>query len=84
MLAIEGSTSEDDQQWLTYWVLYSFITFFKLSFWKVLQWSSFPFGKLPFWPYLKLLFCMWLVLPRINGAAYVYANKMAYFLNAVA
>ncbi|KVI05239.1 TB2/DP1/HVA22-related protein, partial [Cynara cardunculus var. scolymus] len=60
MLAIESSSKEDDQQWLTYWVLYSFITLFELS--------------LPFWPYLKLLFCMWLVLPGINGAAYVYAN----------
>nr|GEW04539.1 HVA22-like protein f [Tanacetum cinerariifolium] len=67
MLAIESSTTEDNQQWLTYWVIYSFITLFELSFWKVLQW-------LPFWPYLKLLFCMWLVLPGINGAAYVYAN----------
>ncbi|GJW81727.1 HVA22-like protein f [Tanacetum coccineum] len=67
MLAIESSTTEDNQQWLTYWVIYSFVTLFELSFWKVLQW-------LPFWPYLKLLFCMWLVLPGINGAAYVYAN----------
>lgn len=30
--------------------------------------------RLPFWPYLKLLFCMWLVLPIFNGAAYIYQN----------
>ncbi|KAK3446225.1 hypothetical protein EUGRSUZ_A01961, partial [Eucalyptus grandis] len=67
MRAIESPNNVDDQQWLTYWVLYSFITLFELSFYKILAW-------LPFWPYLKLLFCMWLVLPIFNGAAYIYQN----------
>ena len=31
-------------------------------------------GRLPFWPYMKLVFCMWLVLPIFNGAAYIYEN----------
>ncbi|XP_024021146.1 HVA22-like protein f [Morus notabilis] len=65
--AIESPSSLDDQQWLTYWVLYSFITLFELSCWKVLVW-------VPIWPYMKLLFCMWLVLPIFNGAAYIYGN----------
>ena len=38
MRAIESPSSLDDQQWLTYWVLYSLITLFELSSWKVLQW----------------------------------------------
>ncbi|PON69411.1 TB2/DP1/HVA22-related protein [Parasponia andersonii] len=67
MRAIESPSSLDDQQWLTYWVLYSFITLFELSCWKVLVW-------VPVWPYLKMLFCMWLVLPIFNGAAYIYEN----------
>ncbi|GAA0151301.1 membrane traffic protein [Lithospermum erythrorhizon] len=67
MRAIESPSTVDDQQWLTYWVIYSFITLFELSFWKVLQW-------LPFWSYMKLLFCMWLTLPTFNGAAYIYEN----------
>ncbi|XP_057471485.1 HVA22-like protein f isoform X1 [Actinidia eriantha] len=67
MRAIESPSTLDDQQWLTYWVLYSFITLFELSCWKVLQW-------LPFWPYMKLVFCLWLVLPIFNGAAYIYGN----------
>ncbi|BBG99749.1 HVA22-like protein F, partial [Prunus dulcis] len=29
---------------------------------------------IPIWPYMKLLFCMWLVLPIYNGAAYIYEN----------
>ncbi|KAF3444955.1 hypothetical protein FNV43_RR14648 [Rhamnella rubrinervis] len=65
--AIESPSTLDDQQWLTYWVLYSFITLFELSCWKVLAW-------IPIWPYVKLLFCMWLVLPIFNGAAYIYEN----------
>ncbi|KAM3343431.1 HVA22-like protein f [Capsicum galapagoense] len=67
MRAIESPSPLDDQQWLTYWVLYSFITLFELSCWKILQW-------LPFWPYIKLICCMWLVLPIFNGAAYIHEN----------
>lgn len=36
--AIESPSTLDDQQWLTYWVLYSFITLFELSCWKILAW----------------------------------------------
>lgn len=38
MRAIESPSTLDDQQWLTYWVLYSFITLFELFCWKVLAW----------------------------------------------
>ncbi|KAI5000208.1 hypothetical protein ZWY2020_004797 [Hordeum vulgare] len=69
MRAIESPSSLDDQQWLTYWVLYSLITLFELSCWKALQW-------LPLWPYMKLLFCCWLVLPIFNGAAYIYETHV--------
>ncbi|GAB4853809.1 HVA22-like protein f [Ancistrocladus abbreviatus] len=67
--ATESPSTLEDQQWLTYWVLYSFITLFELSCWKVLQW-------LPFWAYVKLLFCLWLVLPIFHGAAYIYENTV--------
>ncbi|KAL1307594.1 hypothetical protein HN51_049494 [Arachis hypogaea] len=74
MRAIESPSTLDDQQWLTYWVLYSFITLFELSFHKVLSW-------LPFWPYMKLVICMWLVLPMFNGAAYIYENYVRRYIN---
>lgn len=35
--AIETRSLTDDQQWLTYWVLYSLITLFELTFAKVLE-----------------------------------------------
>lgn len=36
--------------------------------------------RLPFWPYVKLLFCMWLVLPIFNGAAYIYENYVRQYV----
>ncbi|CAI0461351.1 unnamed protein product [Linum tenue] len=71
--AIESPSMVDDQQWLTYWIIYSFITLFELSFWKVLAW-------LPFWSSMKLVFCMWLVLPAFNGAAYIYDNVVRKYV----
>ncbi|XP_077214026.1 HVA22-like protein a [Tasmannia lanceolata] len=65
--AIETKSRIDDQQWLTYWVLYSLITLFELTFAKVIEW-------LPFWPYAKLIVTCWLVLPYFSGAAYVYEH----------
>ncbi|CAL5019564.1 unnamed protein product [Urochloa decumbens] len=65
--AIETKSAVDDQQWLTYWVLYSFITLFELTFAPVLEW-------LPLWSYAKLFFNCWLVLPQFNGAAHVYEH----------
>ncbi|KAF8391162.1 hypothetical protein HHK36_023463 [Tetracentron sinense] len=38
MRAIESPSTVDNQQWLTYWVIYSFITLFELSCWKILAW----------------------------------------------
>ncbi|XP_021672481.2 HVA22-like protein f [Hevea brasiliensis] len=71
--AIESPSTLDDQQWLTYWIIYSFITLFELSCWRILIW-------LPFWAYIKLVFCMWLVLPTFNGAAYIYENLVRKYV----
>lgn len=73
MRAIESPSPLDDQQWLTYWVLYSLMTLFELSFYRVLQWF-------PLWPYMKLLCCIWLVLPIFNGAAYIYENYVRTYV----
>lgn len=65
--AIESKSPVDDQQWLTYWVLYSMITLFELTFAKVIAWF-------PFWSYAKLIATCWLVIPYFSGAAYVYEH----------
>lgn len=67
ILAIESKSPVDDQQWLTYWVLYSMITLVELTFAKVIEW-------LPFWSYAKFFATCWLVLPYFSGAAYVYEH----------
>ncbi|XP_010257038.1 PREDICTED: HVA22-like protein a isoform X1 [Nelumbo nucifera] len=73
--AIESKSHEDDKQWLTYWVLYSMLTLFELTFAKVIEW-------LPFWPYAKLIATCWLVLPYFSGAAYVYEHFVRpFFVN---
>lgn len=63
--AIETKSPQDDKQWLTYWILYSMITLFELTFAKLIEW-------LPIWSYAKLILTCWLVIPYFNGAAYVY------------
>ncbi|KAL8518734.1 hypothetical protein ACS0TY_009915 [Phlomoides rotata] len=70
--AIETKSNSDDQQWLTYWVLYSLITLFELTFATLLEWF-------PIWSYTKLGGVCWLVLPYFNGAAYVYENFIRPF-----
>ncbi|CAL0307424.1 unnamed protein product [Lupinus luteus] len=77
MRAIESPSTLDDQQWLTYWVLYSFTTLFELSCYKILLWF-------PIWPYMKLVFCLWLVLPMFNGAAYIYENYVRQYIKSIA
>lgn len=71
--AIESPSELDDQQWLTYWVLYSLITLFELTFYKILAW-------IPIWPYVKLVLLFWLVSPMFNGAAYIYENYVRKFV----
>ncbi|XP_011655675.1 HVA22-like protein c isoform X2 [Cucumis sativus] len=65
--AIETKSIVDDQQWLTYWVLYSLMTLFELTFAKILE-------VVAVWPYVKLIIMSWLVLPHFNGASHVYKN----------
>ncbi|XP_073023281.1 HVA22-like protein a isoform X1 [Primulina eburnea] len=71
--AIETKSPVDDQQWLTYWVLYSMITLFELTFAKLIEW-------IPLWHYMKLIFTCWLVIPYFSGAAYVYEHFVRPYL----
>ncbi|GAA0159125.1 membrane traffic protein [Lithospermum erythrorhizon] len=72
--AIETKSPVDDQQWLTYWILYSMITLFELTFAKLIEW-------IPIWSYAKLIITCWLVIPYFNGAAYVYEQYVRPLFN---
>ncbi|KAI3717769.1 hypothetical protein L1987_69589 [Smallanthus sonchifolius] len=70
--AIETKNVADNQQWLTYWVLYSMITLFELTFATLIEW-------IPYWSYAKLIITCWLVIPQFSGAAYVYQHYIRPF-----
>eukprot|EP00271_Cylindrocystis_brebissonii_P004635 TRINITY_DN1640_c0_g1_i1.p2 TRINITY_DN1640_c0_g1~~TRINITY_DN1640_c0_g1_i1.p2 ORF type:complete len:161 (-),score=46.35 TRINITY_DN1640_c0_g1_i1:670-1152(-) len=70
--AIESGGTEDDTQWLTYWVVYSFVHFIEFFFLFILEW-------VPLYSTIKLLFITWMVLPQFNGATYIYRTQIRRF-----
>ncbi|PKI53271.1 HVA22-like protein e [Punica granatum] len=65
VMAIESPSKLDDQQWLAYWILYSFLTLLEMLLHPLLEW-------IPIWYDVKLVFVAWLVLPQFKGAAFLY------------
>ncbi|KAK3183175.1 hypothetical protein Dsin_030461 [Dipteronia sinensis] len=65
VMAIESTTKVDDEQWLAYWILYSFLTLTEMLLQPILEW-------IPIWYTAKLVLMGWLVLPQFRGAAFVY------------
>ncbi|XP_072950206.1 HVA22-like protein e [Typha angustifolia] len=63
--AIESPSKLDDQQWLAYWILYSFITLLEMALESLICW-------IPIWYDLKLVLMAWMVLPQFKGAAFIY------------
>ncbi|XP_010086983.2 HVA22-like protein e [Morus notabilis] len=65
IVAIESTSKLDDEQWLAYWILYSFLTLVEMVIQPALDW-------IPIWYDVKLVFVAWLVLPQFKGAAFLY------------
>ncbi|CAJ2641251.1 protein HVA22-like [Trifolium pratense] len=65
VVAIESPSKLDDEQWLAYWIIYSFLTLGEMLAQPALEW-------IPIWYDVKLLVAAWLVLPQFKGAAYLY------------
>ncbi|KAL4634512.1 hypothetical protein ACB092_04G204900 [Castanea dentata] len=65
VVAIESTGKLDDEQWLAYWIIYSFLTLMEMVLQPALEW-------LPIWYDVKLMFVAWLVLPQFKGAAFLY------------
>ncbi|XP_068308078.1 HVA22-like protein e isoform X1 [Pyrus communis] len=65
VVAIESTSKLDDEQWLAYWIIYSFLTLVEMLLQPALEW-------LPIWYNVKLVFVAWLVLPQFKGAAFLY------------
>ncbi|KAF7847871.1 hypothetical protein BT93_L2494 [Corymbia citriodora subsp. variegata] len=65
VMAIESPSKIDDEQWLAYWILYSFLTLLEMLLQPLLEW-------IPIWYDAKLILAAWLVLPQFKGAAFLY------------
>ena len=64
-LALESEGSDDDKQWLTYWVVFGLLNL-------VDQFSGFVLSLIPFYFFLKLCFLIFLMHPSTMGALMVY------------
>lgn len=69
-MAIESTSKVDDEQWLAYWILYSFLTLVEMLFQPALEWyvclSYFPNSHtpMPILPSNNLFFVMRSVICR--------------------
>ncbi|KAK5993192.1 Protein yop-1 [Cladobotryum mycophilum] len=67
--ALFSKNTEDDTQWLTYWVVFSFFTVLE-GFFSIVYWF-------PFYFVFKFIFLLWLSLPTFRGADIVFRNFLA-------
>ncbi|PON59597.1 TB2/DP1/HVA22-related protein [Parasponia andersonii] len=63
--AIESDSESKNQQCLTYWVLFALFRMSESLLAKLLKW-------LPFWPYVKGVITVFLVVQCFAGACYIY------------
>jgi receptor expression-enhancing protein 5/6 len=67
--AIDSASPEDDAQWLTYWVVFSFFSVIENSLWFIVGW-------IPMYFVLKISFFLWLYHPNFLGAGAVYQQVL--------
>jgi receptor expression-enhancing protein 5/6 len=70
--AIESENKEDDTQWLTYWVIYAVFNIVETFVEVILFWF-------PFYYSIKFGFLIWLFLPNVRGAQYLYTHAILPF-----
>jgi len=66
--ALFSASKVDDTQWLTYWVVYAFLTVFESAI-NAVYWF-------PFYYTFKFVLVLWLSLPQTNGAQIVFRSFM--------
>ena len=74
-VALESADSDDDKQWLTYWVVYG-------CFQIVDQFAGIILGLIPFYFFLKLGFLIYLFHPKTLGAKTVYDDYLSQYVRA--
>lgn len=71
--AIDSSNEGDDTQWLTYWVVFSFVSIIESI-------AGFITEFIPFYFPLKVAFFVWLYHPKFMGAGMVYSQAIKPFV----
>jgi len=71
--AIDSSNGADDTQWLTYWVVFSFVSIMENI-------AGFLTDFIPFYFPLKVAFFVWLYHPKFLGAGMVYSQVIKPFV----
>jgi len=66
--ALFTASSADDTQWLTYWVVYAFLTVFESAV-SAVYWF-------PFYYTFKFVAILWMALPQTNGAQVVFHSVL--------
>jgi len=64
--ALFSTKTSDDTQWLTYWVVYAFLTVFETAV-SAVYWF-------PFYYTFKLVLVLWMALPQTGGAQVVFRS----------
>ena len=65
--ALESNGTDDDKQWLTYWVIFGIFSIAD-------QFAGFILSLIPFYYVLKVATLIWLFHPATNGATTLYYN----------
>eukprot|EP00771_Trimastix_marina_P004121 gnl/Trimastix_PCT/859.p2 GENE.gnl/Trimastix_PCT/859~~gnl/Trimastix_PCT/859.p2 ORF type:complete len:169 (+),score=65.55 gnl/Trimastix_PCT/859:69-509(+) len=63
--AVKSTETDDDTQWLTYWAVFGFFSFFETLLYFIIEY-------IPFYFLLKLVFFLWMQLPFFQGALRVF------------
>ncbi|KAG2374235.1 hypothetical protein C9374_011072 [Naegleria lovaniensis] len=72
--AIRSPQSNDDKQWLIYWIIYALIHVFEYYLLVVVVF-------IPFYWEIKFFFVIWLIAPQTRGATFLYTKYVEPFLN---
>lgn len=70
LVAIKTTTSKDDTQLLTYWIVFAFLNVIEF-------WSKAILYLVPFYWFVKTVFLLYIALPQTGGAVIVYKRLIA-------
>ncbi|KAL2496697.1 HVA22-like protein f [Forsythia ovata] len=52
-----------------------------MGFLRIIFRTLLSLAGFPLWPYIKILICLWLNLPKFNGATFIYQKVVRKYVN---